>query len=271
MGYGGKLRGGFWRSMFSQTGGGLGHGDKEDRFVPTPVEMLREKEATMTVAAGSYHTMALGESGTLYLWGKGEYGVLGNGHNTNIPIPNINTFFVTLQQEEQARIKKIGACNFYSGVVMEDGRMFTWGRNDDGQMAIGPGIGMDMYETEKYPAQILGDFEHQKVVDFEPGESISVFLTDTDDVYIAGNKIWWLPSKLLKPEGEKVTSIFAVGKTAGFVTDYKNVYCVGSLFSTKYMEELPKLKIWRVREEVFQGKKIEAIGGAYRNFYAILS
>lgn len=31
--------------------------------------------------------MALGESGTLYTWGKGEYGVLGTGSNSASPLP----------------------------------------------------------------------------------------------------------------------------------------------------------------------------------------
>jgi alpha-tubulin suppressor-like RCC1 family protein len=41
-GFGGTLSGGWLRTMFSQSGGGLGHGDKEDRFVPTPVDYFHE-------------------------------------------------------------------------------------------------------------------------------------------------------------------------------------------------------------------------------------
>ena len=45
--------------MFSQGGGGLGHGDDTDRFVPTPIELLRETEGIRRVAAGSYHSLGL--------------------------------------------------------------------------------------------------------------------------------------------------------------------------------------------------------------------
>ena len=41
-GYGGRLKGGFWRSLFSQGGGALGHNDMNDRFVPQPIENLLE-------------------------------------------------------------------------------------------------------------------------------------------------------------------------------------------------------------------------------------
>jgi alpha-tubulin suppressor-like RCC1 family protein len=33
------------------------------------------------ISAGLYHTCALSEDGKLYVWGRGLYGVLGNGSN----------------------------------------------------------------------------------------------------------------------------------------------------------------------------------------------
>lgn len=59
-GYGGQLTGGWIRALLSQPGGALGHGDMLNKFVPTPVLTLRESEDITQIAAGSYHTLALG-------------------------------------------------------------------------------------------------------------------------------------------------------------------------------------------------------------------
>jgi alpha-tubulin suppressor-like RCC1 family protein len=63
--------------------GQLGHGDKTSTYVFTRVEALRGKTVT-TVSAGHNHTGAVVESAekgesSLYLWGRGDWGQLGNG------------------------------------------------------------------------------------------------------------------------------------------------------------------------------------------------
>ena len=53
--------------------------------------------------------------------------------------------------EEEIEIKKVVSCAYYNSVLLKDGRAFTWGLNSDGQLGIGMAIGLDMYESEKYP------------------------------------------------------------------------------------------------------------------------
>lgn len=97
MGYGGKLRGGFLRTMFAQSGGGLGHGDINDRFVPTPVEYFKENDIEISdISAGAYHTIAVDTDGKFYIWGKGEYGVMGTGYSNNMLTPYRHSLLQTL-------------------------------------------------------------------------------------------------------------------------------------------------------------------------------
>ena len=70
-GYGGEISGGLLRQIFSQKGGALGHGDTKDKYVPTPIQSLKEEEDIVQISAGMYHTLALGESGNLYSCGRG--------------------------------------------------------------------------------------------------------------------------------------------------------------------------------------------------------
>ena len=270
MGYGGELTGGFWRQMFSQGGGGLGHGDKENKFVPTPIERLKEHDDIVKITAGAYHSMALGGTGRIYVWGKGEYGTLGIGKNINYLSPVPNPFFDDILENDSLKAVDMKSCSYYSSVVLEDGRAFGWGRNDDGQLGIGTSIGVDMYESEKWPAQAGEELETSKVKEIQTGENICAYLTEDNEVYIAGLRLWWHPKKLNKPEQGEVTSVFAGSRFAGYVIDQKDVYFIGNMFSGKDAEEIVDLRIWKVKPEVFGDKKIEKIGGSYKNNYCFL-
>lgn len=58
--------------------GRLGHGDVQNRLIPTRVEALRFGGAKIVmVACGGAHSIAATESGDVYTWGSGEYGCLG--------------------------------------------------------------------------------------------------------------------------------------------------------------------------------------------------
>jgi alpha-tubulin suppressor-like RCC1 family protein len=78
-GYAGKK--GLFNWMYTQEIGALGHGDKELQFVPKKVKFGEEDVKIKTISAGLYHCNAMTESGDLYTWGRGLYGVLGNGSN----------------------------------------------------------------------------------------------------------------------------------------------------------------------------------------------
>ena len=62
----------------SNSYGQLGHGDIKKRYAFTRVESLRGSRLA-TVDCGEDHTGAVGDSGRLYLWGRGDWGQLGSG------------------------------------------------------------------------------------------------------------------------------------------------------------------------------------------------
>ena len=78
-GYAGKK--GLFNWMYTQEIGALGHGDKELQFVPKKVNFEGDNVKIKSISAGLYHCNALTEDGELYTWGRGLYGVLGNGSN----------------------------------------------------------------------------------------------------------------------------------------------------------------------------------------------
>lgn len=72
--------------------GQLGQGDKESRLAPCLVEELGrngEDEHVVNVACGTFHSLALTHTGTVYSFGKGEGGSLGHSSERDIAVPKV--------------------------------------------------------------------------------------------------------------------------------------------------------------------------------------
>lgn len=83
--------------------------------------------ATVKVAAGSFHSVALKTDGSLWAWGINAEGELGDGTSTNQPSPVlVGTGFAAV------------AAGFYHTVALKtDGSLWTWGYNYYGQIGNG--------------------------------------------------------------------------------------------------------------------------------------
>lgn len=155
-GYAGKK--GMFNWMYSQEVGALGHGDLEPHFVPTKVAFFEENGIKVKeISCGLYHCNALDEDGNLYSWGRGLYGVLGNGTNSHTLVPKLNESMAAIRIEIEDfdnRIEQMDSASEYTVVRMADGTLNAWGKNDRGQMGTSPGIGIDMIESENVPTMI---------------------------------------------------------------------------------------------------------------------
>lgn len=132
-GYGGKK--GFFNWMYSQEVGALGHGDKEPQFLPKKVKFFEDNDLQVkNISAGLYHCNALTADGDLYTWGRGLYGVLGNGSNSHSLLPQLNEDVQAMQaeNEEDNKIVKMDSADEYSVIKMSDGTLHAWGKNDRG-------------------------------------------------------------------------------------------------------------------------------------------
>ena len=188
----------------------------------------------------------------------------------NTAEPQANNF-ATLLEQEGIKIKSIHACSNFCAALLEDGRAYTWGLNDHGQLGIGQSIGMDMYESEKYPNLVLHDLEGKEVSEIQVGETGCMFKTGDNEFFMSGLKTWWSPSAKVLPEGEVITSMFTGNKFTGVVTDNKKVYALRYPFSKKEVTELIDLGMWKINEDVFHDLQVHDIGGGHRNHYALLS
>lgn len=148
-----------------------------------------------------YHTGALTTDGELYTWGRGLYGVLGNGSNQYSLEPELNEELKILREENpEKEIVKIDSADEYTACLMKDGSLYVWGKNDRGQMGTGTGIGIDMVESESIPIQVnVIDEKTQQpmlVKDFHPGTNTMLIQDVNNNVYKTGLRLDYSPKQL---------------------------------------------------------------------------
>eukprot|EP00753_Platysulcus_tardus_P014506 PLAT4383.2.p1 GENE.PLAT4383.2~~PLAT4383.2.p1 ORF type:complete len:552 (+),score=129.47 PLAT4383.2:26-1681(+) len=105
--------------------GRLGHGDNGWKYVPRLVEALHGK-VICQVACGSYHTAAVAEDGSLFMFGGGMYGKLGLGNERGHSTP-------CLVESLIGRVVTAVACGSRHTVVLcDDHTVYTWGDKENG-------------------------------------------------------------------------------------------------------------------------------------------
>ena len=119
----------------SNAYGQLGNGTTTNSSVPIAVKIAGTPLAGKTIvqiAAGANHNMVLTSDGTVYAWGWNYHGQLGNNTKTNSnTIVAVQTIGTPLAGK---KIVKIAAGQGHSLALTDDGRVYTWGRNDTGQL-----------------------------------------------------------------------------------------------------------------------------------------
>mmetsp|Transcript_8544 Transcript_8544/g.14407 ORF Transcript_8544/g.14407 Transcript_8544/m.14407 type:complete len:367 (+) Transcript_8544:142-1242(+) len=199
-GYPGKQ--GYFNWLYTQEIGALGHNNIEPKFTPTKVSFFEENGIKIkSISAGLYHCNALSTAGDLYSWGRGLYGVLGNGSNQHSLAPILNEDVQAMQEEDKEgyQITSMDSADEYTMIKTANDSLFAWGKNDRGQMGTGAGIGIDMVECENVPTQVdLLDNQDQLKVGkaFAVGQNSMMSMDSDNNVYIAGQKLNYTPKQL---------------------------------------------------------------------------
>jgi alpha-tubulin suppressor-like RCC1 family protein len=92
----------------------------------TPVTTAMSGTTWKQVACGGYHTAALRNTGQIMVWGRNDYGQLGD--NTTI---NRSIVFSSLGGTNW---KQVSGGNGHTTAIKTDGTLWTWGRNSSGQL-----------------------------------------------------------------------------------------------------------------------------------------
>ncbi|MFT4264926.1 MAG: hypothetical protein QM572_16195 [Nocardioides sp.] len=115
----------------------LGNGSTANRNVPTAVSTAGVLNGVVVtaLAAGEGHSLALSGTGTVYAWGRGDSGRLGDGADVDRSTPvAVDTSGVLSGRQVTA----IAAGGSHSLAVDSAGQVYAWGRAVSGRLGIGP-------------------------------------------------------------------------------------------------------------------------------------
>jgi alpha-tubulin suppressor-like RCC1 family protein len=98
-----------------------------------PVQVAGITTAT-AISAGAEHAMVLLADSTVWSWGIGSSGQLGNGFTTTNFAP---VQVLTATATPLTKVIQIDAGSYHNVILKNDNTVWTWGNNIDGQLGIG--------------------------------------------------------------------------------------------------------------------------------------
>ena len=127
----------FGLNNFGQIGDGT-NGQYTNRSTPTQIQGGHED--VIAVSCGGYHTAILKSDGTVYTFGAGTYGQLGNGYYVGISSYTDSNTPVLLVDINGDRVKDIIAVSCgenHTIILKSNGTVYTFGYNSNGQLGDG--------------------------------------------------------------------------------------------------------------------------------------
>ena len=143
-----------------------------------------------------YHTILLKSDGTVYTCGMNYYGELGNGSKTDSKVPvevsrGAYSGTTYLGDNSSNKIISVAMGRYHSIALAEDGTVFTWGFNNDGE------LGNNTITSSSVPIKVLmgsysgtaflGDNPSNKIIAVSAGNVHSMALAQDGTVYTWGN------------------------------------------------------------------------------------
>ncbi len=158
-------------SWGNNSDGRVGHGMGTEHTMPVRIPGLA---AMQQVSAGTQHSLALDATGAVWAWGSGRYGRLGDGDTA--------THFVWEPQEVAGLttvVQAVSAGGWHSLALDENGDVWSWGRNNSGQLGNGSNVDSGTPQSVDLPVP---------AVQIAAGERHSVALLEDGSVWSWGHR-----------------------------------------------------------------------------------
>ncbi|XP_068949993.1 probable E3 ubiquitin-protein ligase HERC6 isoform X2 [Petaurus breviceps papuanus] len=118
-------------SCGSNVCGQLGRRENRKCVRPAPIRAL-ETQTVVSVSCGKEHSLALCKTGKVFAWGSGSEGQLGIKE-----FKKQNFIPKEIQDLSSVKIIQVSCGHYHSIALAQDGKVFSWGKNDYGQLGLG--------------------------------------------------------------------------------------------------------------------------------------
>lgn len=183
--------------------GQLGNGEFETALAPVKVDQSGEMAGRKIIAISTLadHSLALAEDGTVFAWGRGDMGQLGNDS-----IEDSATPVAVTGKLAGKKIVEVSAGGHHSLAADDAGNIYAWGSDQYGQLGDGvpdPDASDEPEEPHKAPEEqpvsgfstvpvvvdLAGAPTEKKLLQIAAGGEHSVALWDNSDIYSWGSPI----------------------------------------------------------------------------------
>eukprot|EP00899_Mesostigma_viride_P008347 jgi/Mesvir1/17513/Mv08769-RA.1 len=147
------------------------------------------------ICAGHWHSIAWTAAGMVFAWGDNTFGQLGTGEKKAhtgvvqaiLPVA-LGGGVAATPAGSSARIRTIVCGGHHSILLTEGGQMYSWGRNNAGQLGFVPDVvSKDMATMQLLPVAAAGTLALPRVVAVCAGLEHSMLLTEAGEVYAFGD------------------------------------------------------------------------------------
>ncbi|KAF7009254.1 hypothetical protein CFC21_023819 [Triticum aestivum] len=249
--------------------GQLGHGDAEDRLVPTVISGFDAPGIT-SVICGADHTTAYSEDEhQVYSWGWGDFGRLGHGNSTDVFTPQ------PVKALQGIKIKQLACGDSHCLAVTMAGEVLSWGRNQNGQLGLGT------TEDSLLP-QTIQAFVGISVKMIAAGAEHTAAVTEDGEIYgwgwgrygnlgLGDRNDRFVPEKVSSVEGEKMVLVACGWRHTITVSSSGSLYTYGwskygQLGHGDFEDHLVPHKV-----EALKDSSTSQISGGWRHTMALTS
>ncbi|XP_052902276.1 probable E3 ubiquitin-protein ligase HERC2 [Anopheles moucheti] len=152
------------------TYGRLGHGNSEDKYLPTLVTALKSHRVVhVALGCGDAHSLCVTDAGLAFAWGDGDFGKLGNESCVGSSVP-------VVIELPQTSVAKVFSGSQFSVALTREGTVYTWGKGHGGRL----GHGNSEHSPVPKMVQVL---EGKKIVELAVGLAHCLALTASGELY----------------------------------------------------------------------------------------
>ena len=244
----------------------------------------REGPVVIQVAASEDASFVLTDDGLVYAWGSNDWGQIGitdfEEEQLERPdgkwirdIPQLVRTLFSLN----VKIVKIVAGSFHVLALDDDGQVWSWGSNSEGQLGVG-----DLSQRNE-PVQILY-FAETNIVQVAAGAYHSLYLSDMAEVYASGLNDdgqlgqgdvipRYTPAPVLGLLGKNISGIAAGDYSSYAISDLGEVFSWGSNTYSQLGQDAANFSLMtapqRLEQLVNVGAVIYQVFGGQRDAFAI--